>query len=456
MIKFIIFDLDGVLVTTKELHYVSLNNALSEIDEKYKITLEEHHDRYDGLPTKRKLDMLTNEKNLPIEYHDKIYKSKQKYTFDYIRSDTKYDDRLVNVLKKLKEDGYILYVASNAIRETVKLLLYKTGLIEYIDYFISNEDVIKSKPSPEIYLKCMVHGGFSPDETLIVEDSPRGIDSAINSKAHLMIVQNPDMVTYDSIMNEINGKKNVKKSMKLNKLNILIPMAGRGSRFEKFYSYPKPLIDIYGKPMIQVVVESLGIEANYIYIVRKEHYDKFNLKTLLNLITPNCKIIQLDEITEGAAITTLKSEQYIDNDEMLIIANSDQYIEWDPMNFYYKMIETKADGGILTFESTHPKWSYVELGENKNVVRVAEKDPISTHATVGIYAYRKGSDYVKYAKQMVKNNTRVKGEFYVAPVYNEFIQDGKKIITYDVDKMMGLGDPESLKIFLDNYERNYM
>ncbi|MCK9416123.1 HAD-IA family hydrolase [Candidatus Dojkabacteria bacterium] len=452
MIKLVIFDLDGVLVSTKDIHYISLNKALSNIDNKYEISLNEHIEKYDGLPTMRKLQMLSNDKNLPLVYYDQINRDKQNYTFDIIRQIIKKDERLINILKKLKTDGFKIYVASNSIRETVKLLLYYTGLIEFVDYYISNEDVKNAKPSSEIYLKCMIHAGVNPNETLIIEDSPRGIESAQNAKAHLLIVENPEGVTYEKIIDKMNNKN--KNKVKIDNLNILIPMAGMGSRFENHYSYPKPLIDIYGKTMIQVVVESLGIDANYIYIVRKEHCDKYNLKMLLNIITPNCEIVEIDNVTEGAACTTLKSEKYINNDNMLLIANSDQYINWNPMNFYYKMIETKSDGGILTFESNHIKWSYVKLNEKKIVELVAEKQPISNNATCGIYFFKKGSDYVKYANQMINKNIRINNEFYVAPVYNEFILDNKKITTYDVDKMMGLGDPESLNMFFSEYKKD--
>jgi len=453
MIKLIVFDLDGVLVTTKELHYHSLNKSIESIDSKYIITLNEHHEKYDGLPTSRKLQMLTVEKGLPEKYHNQIYRDKQKYTFDLIREQIKRDDRLISILKQLKDDGYMVYVASNAIRETVKLLLYHSGLMEYVDYFISNEDVKNSKPNSEIYLRCMTHSGVNPDETLIIEDSPRGIEAARNSKAHLLMVKNPNDVSYEKIINSMKIKN--KNKFKINNLNILIPMAGLGSRFEEAnYTFPKPLIDIYGKPMIQLVIENLGIEANYIYVVRKEHCERFNLKTLLNIMTPDCKIVEVNEVTSGSACTTLMSEKFINNDDMLMIANSDQFIQWDPINFYYKMIETKADGGILTFESIHPKWSYAKLNENGIVECVAEKNPISNHATVGIYWYSRGSDYVKYAKQMIEKNIRVNGEFYVCPIFNEYILDNKKIITYDVDKMMGLGDPESLEFFLKEY-KNY-
>jgi HAD superfamily hydrolase (TIGR01509 family) len=453
MIKLIIFDLDGVLVTTKELHYVSLNRSLSNVDSKYEINLDEHHNKYDGLPTNRKLKMLTEYKNLPEKYYKQIYDDKQKYTFDLIRENIKKDNRLIEILKKLKFDGYKIYVASNAIRETVKLLLYYTGLIEYVDYFVSNEDVLNSKPNSEIYLKCMIHAGVNPDETLILEDSPRGIESAKNSKANLLVIENPNCVTYEKIINEMKEEK-INSKLKLSNFNILIPMAGEGSRFkEAGYTFIKPMIEINEKPMIQIVVENLGFEANYIYVVRKEHYEKYNLKSFLNLITPNCKIIQVDSLTDGAACTTLLAKEYINNDNPLIIANSDQFLEWNPIDFYYKMIETKADGGIVTFQSTHPKWSFAKLDENNNVIEVAEKNPISNLATVGVYYYRKGSDYVKYAEQMISKNIRVKNEFYVCPVFNEFIGDVKKIKTYNIEKMWCLGDPESLKYYIKNYKK---
>lgn len=452
MIKLIIFDLDGVLVTTKEIHYVSLNKALSSINSKYEISLDEHHQIYDGLPTNRKLKLLTQNKDLPTEYYEQIFNEKQIYTFNLIREIIKRDDRLIEILKHLKLDGYKIYVASNAIRETVKLLLYYTGLLEYVDHFISNEDVKNAKPNSEIYLKCMIDAGVNPEETLIIEDSPRGIESAKNAKSHLLIVENPESVTYEKIINSMK-QENKPTKLKLSNFNILIPMAGEGSRFQKAgFTFPKPLIEVNGKPMIQVVVDNLGFDANFIYVVRKEHYEKYHLKSFLNLITPNCKIIQVDKLTDGAAATTLLSKEYIDNDNPLIIANSDQFIEWNPVDFYYKMIETKADAGIVTFKSTHPKWSFAKLDENNNVIQVAEKDPISDTATTGIYYYHKGSDYVKYAEQMITKNIRVNNEFYVCPVFNEYILDNKKIKTYNVDKMFGIGTPEDLDYFLKNYK----
>ena len=236
-------------------------------------------------------------------------------------------------------------------------------------------------------------------------------------------------------------------------MNVLIPMAGAGSRFEKAgYTFPKPLIDVQGKPMIQVVVDNINVDARHIFIVQKSHYEKYNLENTLKAIVKNCEIIQVDGVTEGAACTTLLAKELINNDEPLLMANSDQFVEWDSNKFMYSMIGDTIDAGILTFESTHPKWSYAKLNESGFVSEVAEKNPISNLATVGIYYWNKGSDYVKYAEQMIEKDVRVNNEFYVCPVFNEAIQDGKKVKTYDIEKMWGLGTPEDLDVFNSNHK----
>ena len=162
----------------------------------------------------------------------------------------------------------------------------------------------------------------------------------------------------------------------------------------------------------------------------------------------NVHIIPIEGITEGAACTTLLAKEIINNDNPLIIANSDQFVDWSSSEFMYKMQERNVDAGILTFKSTHPKWSFAKVDDNGYVTEVAEKNPISDIATVGIYYWKKGSDYVKYAEQMIEKNIRHNNEFYVCPVFNQAVEDGKKIITYDIDNMWGLGTPEDLEYFL--------
>jgi HAD superfamily hydrolase (TIGR01509 family) len=454
MIKTIIFDLDGVLVEAKKLHYDCLNDALREEDPKFIIEWNEHLSLYDGLKTNQKLDLLHNNKGLPKESFSRVWDKKQKLTLESLQNLSP-SHQLIDCMKKLSNDGFKIVCCSNSIRKTILTVLSKLDIIQYFDLILSNEDVKNSKPHPEIYWKGISMMECLPEETLIVEDSPYGLLAASRSNSNILRVKEPNDVTYSLIIDKINKIKNtnVMSTPKWsdNKLNVLIPMAGAGSRFEKAgYTFPKPLIDVKGKPMIQVVVDNLNMDANFIFIVQKSHREKYNLDTLLNLITPNCKIVEVEGITEGAACTTLLAKEFIDNDSPLVMANSDQFVEWDSNEFMYKMNETDCDGGIVTFKSTHPKWSFAKIDDSGFVTEVAEKNPISDIATVGVYYWKKGSDYVKFAEQMIQKNIRVNNEFYVCPVFNEAILSDKKIKTFDIKQMWGLGTPEDLNYYLEN------
>jgi HAD superfamily hydrolase (TIGR01509 family) len=453
MIKLVIFDLDGVLVEAKEIHYQTLNDAIVYVvGEDMAISMEEHLSVYDGRKTMEKLRMLTEQKGLHPTYYQRIFDTKQAYTLTALRKLSP-DTRLQSIMEKLKDDGYMLACCSNSIRRTVLTALGKLGLIEYMDLIISNEDVKNGKPHPEMYWKAMSMMGVLPEETLIVEDSPPGLLAGARSRAVVLRVNNPKDLTSDKLYSKLQEHQTyMTPKWQGGKMNVLIPMAGAGSRFQQAgYTFPKPLIDVRSKPMIQVVVENLNIDATFIYVVQKEHRAKYNLDTLLNLITPNCKIVEVDRITEGAACTTLLAKEHINNDEPLLMANSDQFVEWDSSEFMYKMIEQNTDGGIVTFTATHPKWSFAKIDERGYVTEVAEKNPISDIATVGIYYWKKGSDYVKFAEQMIEKNIRVNNEFYVCPVFNEAIGGGRKIKTFNVPAMWGLGTPEDLSYYLENY-----
>lgn len=235
-------------------------------------------------------------------------------------------------------------------------------------------------------------------------------------------------------------------------VNIIVPMAGEGARFkEKGYTFPKPLIELNGKPMIQVVAENISphIEHRFTFICRKEHYEKYALRDLLHLIAPKCNIVTIDRLTEGAACTVLLASEYFNNEQELVIANSDQYVEIDINDFITDAQKRKLDGNIMTFAASHPKWSYAKLDEDGYVIEVAEKRPISSHATVGIYYYRQGKMFFEATGAMIEKNIRVNNEFYVCPVYNEMILMGHKIGIFEIDaqKMHGLGTPEDLERF---------
>jgi dTDP-glucose pyrophosphorylase len=230
------------------------------------------------------------------------------------------------------------------------------------------------------------------------------------------------------------------------KPNILIPMAGLGSRFsEAGYEKPKPLIDVNGVPMIKAVVDSLGIEGNYIFIVQKEHSVRYHLLDVLDSIAPGCSIVELDGPTDGAARTALTASHLIDNDRPLIIANSDQIVDWQSKVFSNLVNSWNV---VALFEADDPKWSFAKI-ENNLITEIAEKKIISNSASVGIYGWAKGSDYVKYAKLMIARDIRTNNEFYIAPVYNGAIADGQKVHPFFVEKMYGTGTPEDLATYLE-------
>jgi HAD superfamily hydrolase (TIGR01509 family) len=457
-IKLAIFDLDGVLIDSKNIHFRALNEALSTHGPEFQITESEHILKYDGLSTKRKLEILHKEKGLPFASFQQIWEIKQIKTTEMLY-DLKPDYELINFLKFIQDKNINIAVASNSIRATINIVLKNLGILNFFSLIMSNEDVKYPKPHPEIFWKTIIHFGLLPEQVLIFEDSQIGRIAAQRSGANLIPIDSRKDLTIGKIMNINNSTSNI-SSMSLpwksDTLNILIPMAGAGSRFENAgYSFPKPLIEVHGKPMIQVIVENLNIDAKFIYIVRKEHYDKYNLEYLLKLLTPNCEILITNEVTEGAACTTLLAKNLINNEKSLLIANSDQFIEWNSSETIYSFMSEGIDGGIVTFNSTHPKWSYARTNDEGIVLEVAEKKPISNLATVGVYFWRKGLDYVKYAENMIEKNIRTNSEFYVCPVYNQAIEDGKKIKIKNIDKMWGLGTPEDLKYFLETYKGSH-
>ena len=240
-------------------------------------------------------------------------------------------------------------------------------------------------------------------------------------------------------------------------INIVIPMAGAGSRFaNEGYKDPKPLIQIGGLPMIQVVINNLRPNANhrFIFICQQTHIEAYELKEKLSIWSPNCEVIGLDGITEGAACTVLAARNFIDNQYPLMIANSDQYVDVDINSYLKTMDEKQLDGLIMTMEASDPKWSFVGFNDQGQVERVVEKEIISDKATVGIYNFKRGSDFVNAADAMIANNLRVNNEFYVAPTYNQLISNGKTIEIFNIGKegagMYGLGIPSDLNYFLSH------
>lgn len=447
-IKYILSDMDGVLIDAKDWHYDALNMALKECGCE-PISREEHLSTFDGLSTKQKLEKLFEIGRVKKEDFVKIEELKQYYTWQIGSEKLEPIERHIDAFDRLKKEGYKIAVCSNSIRKTVEMFMNKAELISYLGFFLSNEDVKRKKPYPDIYLEAMRRFNAKPEECLILEDNFNGIKAAMSSGGNLLKIDNILDVNYDNIKNKINQ---LEGNMSV---NIVIPMAGAGSRFVKAgYKDPKPFIDVAGKTMIERVLENLYYpNARYILIARKEH-----LEARINLAGEikkkyNVEFVTVDKLTEGTVCTVLHARKLINNDKPLIIANSDQIVDIDFKDFVDDCLNRKLDGSILTFldRENNPKWSFAKTDEYGVVTEVKEKQLISNRATVGIYMWNKGSDFIDSSIDMIARNERVNNEFYTCPTYNYLIENGKKIGIYDIEfeQMHGTGTPEDLDIYLE-------
>lgn len=240
------------------------------------------------------------------------------------------------------------------------------------------------------------------------------------------------------------------------RLNIVIPMAGRGQRFASVgYVEPKPLIPVHGHPMIRVVIENLRPTRphRFIFLCLAEHLERYGLAEKLAAWAPGCAVIPVERVTEGAACTVLLARELIDSDDPLMIANCDQWIDAGMDDYLARLDTDGVDGLIMTMDDGDPKWSFVGFDAAGRVNRVVEKEPISREATVGIYNFRQGRDFVAAADAMIAADLRVNGEFYVAPVYNQMIAEGATIVCHSIGAvdagMHGIGIPPDLERFLD-------
>lgn len=237
-------------------------------------------------------------------------------------------------------------------------------------------------------------------------------------------------------------------------INILIPLAGKNQFFpEAEYPFPKPLIEFNGKTMIEHIMDnfsSIQKEKQFIFIVNSEDCKKYHLDNVLNILTnQTCKIIKLDNETKGAACSAMMAVEYIDNETPLIISNADQLFDIDLDEVILSF--NNRDAGVITFESIHPRWSYVRLDNENKVTETAEKRPISKSAIAGFYYFKKGSDFITSSSKMIKKDASVNGLYYIAPTLNEMVLENKTISIFKIenDKYHTFYTPQKIK----EYER---
>jgi HAD superfamily hydrolase (TIGR01509 family) len=342
VIKAILFDLDGVLVNTRILHFETFKKAFEANSPGSILTWNEHLIKYDGLSTKQKLKKMIDDCIILEKISDKIFQDKQSITSQYILEQVKPRPYLIELLTKLKESGYILACCTNATRKSLDLTLESLQISSFFTQTLSNNDVEQQKPHPEIYTKCMELLGVSAQETLICEDSPHGRKAAYASGCHVLEIEDAEDLTYDKISQKISTIQSVQSPETKQRINIVIPMAGEGSRFQKAgYKDPKPFILVRNIPMIQWVIEntmsaSSNLDLHYIFICRSSHLKQYPFSSLLNSLNIQHTIIPIDYLTSGAACTVLLAKESINNDCPMVIVNSDQYLEWDSTLFLKK------------------------------------------------------------------------------------------------------------------------
>jgi HAD superfamily hydrolase (TIGR01509 family) len=449
----LIFDLDGVLVDFCTIHRDAFLKAWNEIYPSHHISYALHETMLEALSTRQKIVKCLTYFALPYDERKPLLEErKQVYTKEllipaHIYTNTK------STLRLAKEKGHTFACCTNSIRATLDYAISKIDVTSgFFDLLLSNEDVANPKPSPDIYTLAVKTLDAHSDTILVFEDSAVGRSSAV--AAGLRVI--PIVDALDLTPRFLSECITHLQRPIANAINIVIPMAGLGSRFYKEgYMTPKPFLPICDKPMFQWVIDNivpseLRDNVNIHLVIREEQKAQFATYAL----PTNLHLHTVPHLTEGAACTVLTLEKYINNDNPLIIANSDQFLEWDAKNFYYCLSHPDWDGVISTFQQSDPtdlRWSYANINEEGCVTQVAEKKFIGPFATTGIYGWKRGSDFVQHTKQMISDNVRVNNEFYVCPVYNVGIEAGRTFRVLQCRKMWGLGVPSDYEFFLKNY-----
>lgn len=435
----ILFDLDGVLADTFDIQIESTLEAFLKV-KGYKLSGKYHNLIGSTITTLKKLSILKNDNIINDNEINLIYKLKKEIA-DTKFNNIKPDKDKICLFNYLKEKNCNIAVVTNGNKNSAKLILSKIGVLDKIDLLIANEDVINKKPHPEPYVRAISHFGGELNNYIIFEDSEVGIQSAKGTGVFVHKVNNYKDVNIPTI-NRINGIKNI---------NILIPMAGLGSRFSKRgFKKIKPLIEVAGVPMIKKAIDSLNIYGNYIFIVRcNENINE--LKKYLLEYKPGCKIVDVAHLTEGSASSCYLAKELINNDNELIITNCDQYLEWESENFLKETRDQNLDCCVLTYKSSSNKNSFIKVNEINNAEMIREKEVISDNALVGVHYFKKGSFFIESYEEIFNNKIKFKSEYYVSTVCDNMIKKDYKVGHIGMGKTEryhSLGTPEDYFKFL--------
>lgn len=414
-----LFDLDGVLVNTDNIQYESLVTAITHY---FPLDLNNNiiNILKNTITTSDKLDYLINEKLILKNKKLEIY-NKKKEIADHLFNKLSVDYEKINLISYLKKNNCKISVVTNGNKKSAILILKAIRIYELIDLLITNEDVNNPKPHSEPYIKAISYFGGDLDKFIIFEDSETGLLSANGTGCKVYKVNNINEVNIDLIKN-------------LNKINrnILIPAAGLGSRFrERGFKLQKPLILLDNKTLIQHAIDSLDIEGNYIFIIRKiDNESNIDLINVLKKVKPDCKIIEIDYVTEGSASTCYLAKEYIDNEQELVITNCDQILHWNSDK--YMKYSSNYNCSVLTYKSDSNKNSYIKVDKNNIGIEIREKEVISDDALVGLHYFKRGKDFIKHYENIYEKKIKFKNEYYVSTVCNDLILNGLEVVKYQL------------------------
>lgn len=418
-----LFDLDGVLVNTANIQY---NSTIKAISKYVNISLLKNQNidniLKSTITTINKLDYLIKENIISDKDKLNIYNEKKIIANNCFNNLT-VDNEKVKLFSFLKNKKCKIAVVTNGNKNSAIIILKALGLYQFLDLLITNEDVVNSKPHSEPFIKAISYFGGNLENFIIFEDSEIGLKSANGTGCKVYKVDNPIDINI-SLIKQLNN---------LNR-NILIPAAGLGSRYiNRGFKLQKPLIELENKTLIEHAISSLNIEGNYIFVIRKiDNNSNIELIKALRNIQPECKVIEIDYITEGSASTCYLAKEFIDNNDELIISNCDQILKWDSKK--YLEYSSNYDCSVLTYKSNEDKNSFIKTDENNIGIEIREKEVISDNALVGVHYFKKGSDFIKSYEYIFKNNIKFKNEYYVSTVCNDLITKGKKVLNYPFQK----------------------
>lgn len=446
-IKLIIFDLDGVLVDSKDMHYHTLNEAIrSTVGPKYEITLHEHHHIYDGLSTRQKLQLMSRYKNLPPSTHDAIFQAKQERTMASIQQ-LPPAHRIRGELAQLKHAGFPIAVASNCIKASVKAFLEQLDLLDVVDAYYGNEDVAHPKPAPDLYQHVAKCFGVQPWECLVVEDSVKGFEAAIRAGVHLYKVKQSSDVHFQPLLDVTQQGFDPE-------VTIVIPLARPPQTFwldgpdQLPSEVPFGLMDLNGKPVWQWVLNSLRSEPSlrrrWIFLVPESQRIKYALDSLLARLVDYepMKVIPVKHDQLGAVKTVLLAESELQNDRPLVIADGGHILGWVGLA---DALQRAKDGAVTVFSSKDPLNSYVQV-ENALLTKIQEKECISETACTGLYLWKRASDFLEDAKQVLEQKRLIHGQYYLSTVVDWGIRSRRQFVAVPVAACWSVRNAEEIRV----------